>query len=169
MTLALTIDVVEIGVTLSGMTLTAQAINATWQWLDCNGFLPIPGATSAVFTPGKTGFYAVQVTQNGCVDTSECKAVIIVSTVEPGAHVSWLLAPNPADDAVALVFSEETPGPCEVQISDLSGKIYRRIHIPENTLQFPVDVKDLPPGIWLFGMTNGIARTVKRLVKVDAQ
>lgn len=64
-------------VTQNNATLQANAIGATYQWLDCdNSYSPVTGAVSQYFTPSATtGNYAVVVTQNGCSDTSSCYLV----------------------------------------------------------------------------------------------
>ncbi|MFN6075407.1 MAG: LamG-like jellyroll fold domain-containing protein [Fluviicola sp.] len=73
-TLNLTINAVSSNATtVSGITITATNNNATYAWLDCNnGFAPIAGQTAQTFTPTINGNYAVQLTENGCVDTSTC-------------------------------------------------------------------------------------------------
>ena len=61
-------------VTQTGATLTAEQSGATYQWLDCdNGYAVIATETNQSYTPSNvTGNYAVEVTLNGCVDTSAC-------------------------------------------------------------------------------------------------
>ena len=61
---------------ISTSTLTALAINATYQWLDCNNNnTPIIGETNQSFSPTSNGSYAVEVTQNGCAAISSCYTV----------------------------------------------------------------------------------------------
>lgn len=73
-TLDLTINTVDPSATQNGGTLTANQAGATYQWLDCdNGNAVIPGETAQSFSPVTiTGNYAVEVTMNGCADTSGC-------------------------------------------------------------------------------------------------
>jgi hypothetical protein len=60
-------------VTQVGSLLTADQSGATYQWLDCdNNYAVINGETNQSYTPAITGNYAVEVTLNGCVDTSTC-------------------------------------------------------------------------------------------------
>ncbi len=62
-----------IQVTQNANVLTADQASATYQWLDCNNtYSPIPNATNQTFTPSITGNYAVEITLNGCSDTSAC-------------------------------------------------------------------------------------------------
>jgi hypothetical protein len=72
-TLALTVQTVDIGVTESVTSLTANNDDAVYQWVDClDGFEAITGATYQEFIPGADGTYAVIITENGCTDTSDC-------------------------------------------------------------------------------------------------
>lgn len=53
--------------------LTANQADAMYQWLDCDfKYDTINGETSQTLYTPFTGNYAVEVTFNGCVDTSEC-------------------------------------------------------------------------------------------------
>jgi hypothetical protein len=73
-TLNLTINPLpDNNVTQSGALLTADQTGATYQWLDCDDNNSIiSGETNQSYTPTLTGNYAVEVTMNGCVDTSSC-------------------------------------------------------------------------------------------------
>ena len=60
-------------VTQAGSLLTADQAGATYQWLDCdNNNQEINGEINQFYTPAVTGNYAIEVTLNGCVDTSAC-------------------------------------------------------------------------------------------------
>jgi len=96
-TLDLIVNTVDITTSLDDPSITANATNSTFSWLDCNNnFTPINSETSNTFTPIENGDYAVEVTQNGCVDTSDC---ITISTVGLG-NASILdkvtIVPNPS-------------------------------------------------------------------------
>ncbi|MBC7778111.1 MAG: T9SS type A sorting domain-containing protein [Phycisphaerae bacterium] len=82
--------------------LTANANAANYQWLDCdNGFAAVAGAVNINFTALTSGNYAVLVSQNNCMDTSACFAVIITETDNYHAPaISITIHPNP--------FSQET-------------------------------------------------------------
>lgn len=62
--------------TSNGSTVTAGQ-SGTYQWINCSGNTPIAGATNQSFTPTQTGNYAVIITNNGCVDTSDCVNVVV--------------------------------------------------------------------------------------------
>ncbi len=75
--LDLTINSVNTSITvINDITLESDATIAMYQWLDCNdNFSAIFGANSQSFTPIENGNYALQITENGCIDTSACQLV----------------------------------------------------------------------------------------------
>jgi hypothetical protein len=62
--------------TVNGSTATAVQ-SGTYQWINCTGNTPIAGANNQNFTPTQTGNYAVIITNNGCIDTSNCVNVVV--------------------------------------------------------------------------------------------
>jgi len=74
---------VDITVTSVGTLLTANEVNATYQWLDCdNGNAAIMGETNQSYTPTLTGNYAVELTVGNCVDTSACFLVDFTGIID---------------------------------------------------------------------------------------
>lgn len=81
--LDLTIGNVNTNVNSNMNTLEAELSGASYQWLDCaNNYTIIPGETNQSFTPSLTGNYAVEITTDGCVDTSSCYLVDFASIEE---------------------------------------------------------------------------------------
>jgi PKD repeat protein len=106
-TIELEILTVDTSVTLGVGELTSNAGMASYQWLDCaEDWMPIPGEINQVFTPAVSGSYAVEVNQNGCVDTSACY-VITISSVSEALQIGELKAyPNPTRDQITLVLND---------------------------------------------------------------
>ena len=91
----LTIDSVNTAVTISGTTLTANG-SGSYQWIDCdNADTPISGETNQSFTATTSGNYAVEITQNGCLDTSACNTITGVGIMENDFGSSLTAYPNP--------------------------------------------------------------------------
>lgn len=66
--------------------------NASFQWLKCDSALTaIENENSKSFIPTESGQYAVQLTENGCVDTSACLTVEVIDTSDPEISIY----PNP--------------------------------------------------------------------------
>ncbi|OIQ31898.1 MAG: hypothetical protein BM555_05070 [Crocinitomix sp. MedPE-SWsnd] len=75
-TLDLTINTVDVGVTQNSFDLTADLVSATYQWLDCDdNNSELVGETNQTFMAATNGNYAVEVTNNGCTDTSSCHTI----------------------------------------------------------------------------------------------
>jgi hypothetical protein len=93
-TINLTINTADTSITKSNSILTANATSATFQWLDCrNNFRRIQGANSNSYTTTSNGNYAVEVTQNGCSDTSNCFTI----------SKDILAFPNPTDGEINII------------------------------------------------------------------
>jgi hypothetical protein len=100
--LDLTILQVDTNVAVADPTITAQAAGAAYQWLDCNNnYAPIQGASAQAFTPTSNGYYAVELTENGCVDTSACYSIILAG-VAPEAEEDFRVYPNPTQGAIFI-------------------------------------------------------------------
>jgi hypothetical protein len=106
LTINLTVIEVDTSVTVTDPTLTANAINADYQWLNCPGMEPIPGATGQSFTATINGWYAVAITQNGCTDTSTCYQVLTVGLQVPVSH-AIAVYPNPTSGMIVVDFGEK--------------------------------------------------------------
>jgi hypothetical protein len=123
-TLNLTINSVsEINTSLDGLTLAATNANATYQWLDCdNNYGMINDETNQTFTATTNGNFAVELTQNGCVDTSACVDVTTVGILENTFCQEIKVFPNPTSGKVRVAF-EEALNNAEITLTDLQGKI----------------------------------------------
>ncbi|MBL4754533.1 MAG: T9SS type A sorting domain-containing protein [Flavobacteriales bacterium] len=102
-TLNLTIDTVDVSVTVNDPSMTANELGATYRWLDCsNNFAVISGATAQNFIPMGNGDYAVEITLNGCTDTSACTTVTMVG-IEPGIFFKRVsINPNPTQGLLTI-------------------------------------------------------------------
>ncbi len=103
-TINLTINTVsDISTSLNGATITANNGSASYHWLDCgNNNSIIQGETSQTFTATTSGIYAVQLTENSCIDTSLCVNVANLEIVENEFGPDLKLYPNPTRGNFAL-------------------------------------------------------------------
>ncbi len=116
-------DPVNVNVTEGDHSLTAEAEDAAYQWLDCNNdYAPVEGATSQTFSPQYSGSYAVEVTMNtGCVDTSACYYVISVGLEQHSGEDLLSIYPNPAKDRVWIDAGARAIR--HIAIRDFSGRL----------------------------------------------
>jgi hypothetical protein len=121
-TLNLTINTVNVATALSGITITANASGASYQWIDCNnGNTLIPGATAQSFTATANGNYAVIVTNANCTDTSACQTITTVGIDEIGAS-NIEVYPNPTSGSVKVILGEQYPS-VSIQLFNALGQI----------------------------------------------
>lgn len=118
-TFDLTFVQVDASVNITGSGLVANATGASFQWIDCNSGQPIPGATSATYVPTYNGDFAVEVTINGCTETSPCTTINNVGLGE-NDPVQVFLYPNPATSQLHILC---TAGMEALGLYDLSGKL----------------------------------------------
>lgn len=150
-TLNLTINSVDVNVTKVGNTLTATESGATYQWINCATNMPISGANAASYTATNSGNYKVAITKNGCVDTSICYTVNIVScnasltytnltndsirckqirvnasnvTLPITLNISW--SSNPSGNTAVVsdsvrIYTDVCPGTYTVKLTDANG------------------------------------------------
>ena len=100
-TITLNLTINEVPSVLTGIqngSLFATQTNATYQWLNCDANkTAVKEATNQAFLPSQTGNYAVQVTKNGCVDTSACISFETQSTsgIKDVQEARFSIYPNP--------------------------------------------------------------------------
>ena len=163
--LNLTINSVsDISTTLTGLTITANNTNATYQWLDCdNNYFTIQGETGQNYIATVNGNYAVQLTENSCVDTSTCITINTVGIFENSFKKELTLYPNPTSGLFYIDFNtpQET---IKLKITDVSGKLildktYKQIKVIEYELI-------QPNGIYFIELSDlKDQRSVTRLIK----
>lgn len=107
-TLDLQIDGFHTSMSYSDGLLYSFEENAYYQWLDCeNGFSEILGAQSQIFLPPTNGSYAVELTSNGCVDTTNCVSIIDVGVDYLEDELEVSIHPNPTNRLVHLSWNIE--------------------------------------------------------------
>ncbi len=115
LTLNLTINSVNATVTQSSATLTANAIGANYQWVNCPSYSLITGATNQSYTALTNGSYAAIVTQNSCTDTSSCYAVSSLDMDDYLLADDIKISPNPTNGFLHIT--------CNGSLSNASIKI----------------------------------------------
>jgi hypothetical protein len=83
-------------VTLNGSLLTARSSTGAYQWLNCTkSYQVVAGETAKQFIAKENHLFAVEITDNGCKDTSDCIQVTTASNLS--MNVGQLgISPNPS-------------------------------------------------------------------------
>ena len=145
-----TIDVgilsVDTSVSLNNFQLTAGASNSSFQWIDCSNGQAIVGETGSTFSPLANGSYAVEVTQNGCSDTSACMPVQGIG-VEEQNELELHIFPNPSTASFELHFGRSHDR-IAVRILDLTGQLVRELHF-ERSKEVIVDLSGMAKQLYI--------------------
>ena len=161
-TLNLTINTVNVSVTTTDPSITANATGALYQWLDCNNnYAVITGETAQSFTASVNGDYAVEVTQNNCTDTSTCVNISKVGIVENTFFNSVSIYPNPNSGLVTIDLGNLKE--VSIKVFSVSGQlIYQVENINTQIHQF--EFKEAP-GVYIIEVSSKGEKQQYKLVK----
>ncbi len=143
------------GSLLSAVPLTGQF----YQWF-LNGN-PIVGANQNSYQANTSGSYQVQISKDGCSDTSANQMVIVTALTHNFAESSWLVFPNPANDYLNFIGK----GIERFHLMDLFSKTVLKSDSPLKSNE-NIFIGQLPQGIYIIEMQGeGKVRKVKLSIK----
>ncbi|MBP7388828.1 MAG: T9SS type A sorting domain-containing protein [Chitinophagales bacterium] len=155
-------DAIDTAATQSGNTIIVSETAATYQWLNCDNNTIVTDSTAASITPSITGNYKAIITKNGCVDSTACFSVTVISGVEETIFASSVsVIPNPTTGNITInyskVFSET-----EILVADISGRIvYRKNETGKQFVQ--LNLQQLA-GVYFITIKTETTSVVKKLV-----
>ena len=140
-TLNLTINTVsDLTTSTSGVTITANNSNATYQWLDCtNSNAIITGEISQSFTATANGNYAVELTENGCVDTSVCIAITSVGILENSFGNAIKVYPNPTIGKLSIDLGGLYPSILVIVNNELGQETLKKMYMNRSMIELTID------------------------------
>lgn len=154
----------DVSVSVTGITLTANNSGATYQWIDCSDSSSVADANGQSFTPTQNGDYAVIITDGNCTDTSACETITSVGLQENQLVNSMQIFPNPNNGSFTLDLGQMvTKG--EIQVLDLNGRIVQSKSI-ENTQEIEMNVTQ-ESGVYMIKVITGDGQAMIRVVKND--
>ena len=150
-------------VTQSASTLTADLSGATYQWLNCaDNYTALSGEINQSFTASVNGNYSVEITKNGCVDTSTCYSVVNVGINENNFGNNHLISPNPTNGSFVIDLGSNHKT-VKISIMDISGKQIESKEF-DSGQTFNMLLKE-PAGVYIVSILSGKKQEVIRLVK----
>ena len=161
--LDLTLHRVDTSVSLSNVTLTANATNVSYQWLNCDTDSLISGATNQTFTPLVDGNYAVIISDNLCTDTSACIAVNGIGLIE-NDFLGINLYPNPTRGTFTVEL-QQTNGRISLSLTDALGKLVSKEIVSENSNKITRKIKGAKGVYFVTIEVDGQPGQTFRLVK----
>ena len=124
---------IDVTTSLNGDTINANNRNGTYRWLNCNkNYAPIFGENDQSFIVKTNGNYAVEITENGCVDTSACISVIKSGLSEFKPLEILVVYPNPSSDNFKIKFGKEVMN-AELEVTNVLGKLVYSTHIQNSS------------------------------------
>lgn len=112
----LTVNTVDVSVTLVGTVLTSNASDAAVGWYECPAMTYVGSGQS--YNATWNGDYACVVYQNGCWDTSACYNVVVTGLLDNYSLQPNTLFPNPTSGEVSI---PGLPGDAEVSVYNSIG------------------------------------------------
>jgi len=149
--LYLTINSVNVSVTNNSPTLISNSTSGQYQWLDCNNnYTIIAEETNQSFTPQTNGEFAIQITENGCIDTSLCILIENIGIAKKSLIGQVKIYPNPTNEYVSIDFIEK--------VANVDLKIYSSAGEMISTFNFKDTQKtnfriNQPPGTYILELT----------------
>jgi len=163
--LNLTIETLNLGVTVADPTATADLAGATYQWIECSTGTAIPGATNQSFTAPITGDYAVIVTGNCGTDTSACVTINVSGLSELSFNEMVDVFPNPSTGEFSVALTGMQNEDLLIEVCDLNGKVVAREQRTHASGDVTVAMKvNAEPGVYMVNISAGNKKTSERLV-----
>jgi len=157
----LIVKTVDVGVTTSGVTITADSISNAYQWLDCNNeFAIIADETSQSYTAIANGNYAVMITQGLCSDTSACVQITTVG-IKTIQTKKISIYPNPVTNELIIEFENNT-NETDFEILNSIGQVVFKGSLVKKTT---VHTSNFTTGVYLIKLENGKTFEFKKIVK----
>jgi hypothetical protein len=104
-----------------GSLLKANSVTASFQWLNCSqGYRVISGETNRTYVATANQKYAVELTENGCKDTSDCIQVLNASN-QSIQFEEIAFVPNPSNGHFELRLNYA--GSIHVVVTNTMGKV----------------------------------------------
>lgn len=135
---------------------------ASYQWLDCNnGFAPIVGETNQSYTVTSNGSYAVEISLNGCVDTTACESRVVVGLKKQMLYEEISIYPNPSK----TFYTVHLTSAGKLDVYDVNGQLHSTAILPAGKTMR--STSDFEPGVYFLRFSNESTNICKRLVVVD--
>jgi hypothetical protein len=120
------------------------------------------GSTGQSFTATSNGSYAVEITENGCVETSNCVSITSASISNENMGIQLIVYPNPNNGLFHISFPETLLG----QTTRLTNSIGQIIEtgIVHSTL-IDYDLSNLSFGIYFIQVQTTKGMITQKIVK----
>ena len=161
--LNLTISNPNITVTQTGANLSANAVGASYQWLQCNPYLLLPLETNQSFIATANGDYAVAITENNCTDTSDCITVVGIGFKEQVESNTIRVFPNPVQHTLQIT-SELALKHVTIHVMNILGETIATFNGISDD-HFNIDMSDVAAGHYFILINDKNHRYIQKVFK----
>lgn len=155
---------IDVTVTVDGFLITGgdpDVLTTTFQWVKCDPYTIIDGATDQSYLALASGDYAVIITEGDCSDTSECVTLSDVGYIDL-SNVNISLYPNPTEGTFTIELADFSSA-VKIEILNTLGKVvYTNMLTSPKTM---LDINEFADGIYLVRLTNGEKTNLIKLSK----
>jgi hypothetical protein len=142
--------------------LSAELEGGSYQWIKCNPYEIIPGATSQSYVAPIVGEYAVIVTEGECSDTSSCVYVDILQIEEVENSLAVSIYPNPSSGLFTVRLNTINSGSYILSIYNDLGQCLDQFESNEVNYSFQLD--NYKPGIYVIQVTSEQSSATQRII-----
>ena len=124
-TITLNLSILNIvpSVTVTGNKISADQVDVTYTWYDCNNnYAILEGENAKDFIATKSGSYAVEIMNEACADTSECVNIILTGLTSAYANNGLQVYPSPASSAVTLEINSDNTQQAQLMLLNATGQ-----------------------------------------------
>lgn len=160
----LDLQVIQLDTSLSleDNTLTSNATNVNYQWIDCLSNTEIEGETSSIFTPLENGLYAVQISDSNCMSTSECINITWLRIEKENNDFGISIYPNPTHDFITL--DNKKAKDLQIILFDMQGKILLSITSRQRSIN--IDLSSLESAMYQIQITIDESIIRKNIIRL---
>ncbi len=152
-------SIINTETTINDQTITSSHTSGTFQWLDCNNNQPINGENGQSFTATTNGSYALEITENDCIDTTACIVIENVGIEAINLLNEVVVSPNPTSNNIEIQLGNAIDL-VEISLTDLLGRVVfteEYSHINKANVEVTGQA-----GVYLLTIkTNGVQKTIE--------
>lgn len=154
----------DYSLTFANDSLFAAADNATYQWIDCTTNQELIGETKPFLTH-KSGSYAVQISNEGCVIVSDCYEVIITGFSDHPTQLPLKAIPNPTSGRTSIAFGEKLHSGY-LHIYNTSGVLVHEASI-QSVSFVQIDFSTFPSGLYTVVMYSVQGMVIEKVIRIN--
>ena len=159
--LSLNVYMADMSTSYTGSSITVNQTQAQYQWLNCPEYTIIPGAIDSFLILTDNGSYAVEVSSNGCIDTSSCIIISDLSVKNENA-TGIIIFPNPFSDVITI-FNNDLEM-LNVELYNIQGKLIKELtNVNDKIIKLPAD--ETSKGLYILVIQSSKINRSYRILK----